>query len=113
MTTSLIEKLEVLEQRGLEAAGRCDDPRQLEALRVSLLGRKGELTEILRGLAGLPAEERPEVGKVANRVKEILTEAIDRRKAELEEQEEARRARDIFFDWTLPGRTLPAGRTHL
>lgn len=113
MTTEITGKLNELERRGLEAVAACDDPRQLESLRVSLLGRKGELTEILRGLASLSPEERPEVGKIANRVKEALTSAIDRRKAELAELEEVRRAQQTFFDWTLPGRSLPPGRTHL
>jgi phenylalanyl-tRNA synthetase alpha chain len=106
-----IEKIESEATAAIEAAG---GTAELEELRVRYLGRKAELTTILRGIAELPAEQRGEVGGGANRTRKALEAQLERRAAELDAAElEARLAEDRI-DVTLPGTPAhPAGHLHL
>ena len=56
---------------------RGEHSKELQELRVAVLGKKGSLTELLKGLKDLPSEERPTVGKMVNEVRDVLTEAFD------------------------------------
>ena len=80
------DQLLQLEREALSEVSACADLKTLEEIRVQYLGRKGRVTDILRGLAALPAEEKPLVGQVANQVKEAVTTALDARKAALEQK---------------------------
>ena len=106
-----IEKIESEARAAIEVAG---GTTELEELRVRYLGRKAELTMILRGIAELPAAERGEVGGGANRTRKALEALLERRAAELDATElEARLAGDRI-DVTLPGAPAqPAGHLHL
>jgi len=89
----------------------------LESWRVRYLGRKGELTMILRGLSALPLEERKTVGASANRVRADLEESLRRKAEELKAELEKRAVRGggaelARGDITLPGRHYPLGRLH-
>jgi phenylalanyl-tRNA synthetase alpha chain len=87
-------------------------PDALEAVRVAALGRKGRVTELVKGLGSLPVEERPRAGQAFNEVKRALEAAIAERRAELEAAAlEARLARERL-DVTLPPRERPEGRIH-
>ena len=97
-------ELEALEKVGLDEIAGAEALAALEEVRVAYLGRKGKLTEILRGLAAAPAEERPVLGQLSNAVKVKLTEALDARKEALEAAAEAARAQSEFLDLSLPGR---------
>lgn len=109
----VVEELNELKESGLEAVASAVDLGALDAVRVSLLGKKGSLTGVLRGLGGLSAEERPAVGKTANEVRMALEAALDARKAELSSAAlDARIAADAV-DVTLPGRARPIGTQHL
>ncbi|MEL7598244.1 MAG: phenylalanine--tRNA ligase subunit alpha, partial [Clostridiaceae bacterium] len=70
------ERLEAIKNTALEELKKALSKEELEALRVRYLGKKGELTQILRGMGKLSAEERPVVGKIANEVREALEEFI-------------------------------------
>jgi phenylalanyl-tRNA synthetase alpha chain len=108
MANQVLEQLRQLEKEGsgaVDAAGSADE---LERLRVELLGRKGTLTGILRGLGGLSPEERPAVGAEANRVKSLLSERIDAR-AETFVSASADASR---IDLSLPGRGSWPGALH-
>ncbi|MBI1320424.1 MAG: phenylalanine--tRNA ligase subunit alpha [Candidatus Hydrogenedens sp.] len=107
------QQLESLRTAALDALQGVDGLQDLEALRVKFLGRKGELTEILRGLATLSAEERPAMGQLANEVKEALSDAIDGKKAVLDAAASAERARAEAVDMSLPGRRVPEGHLHV
>jgi phenylalanyl-tRNA synthetase alpha chain len=85
-------------------------PEALEALRVKYLGRKGSLTQILRGLKDLDADSRRQVGARANRVKEELEAALAQALTAMKEA--ALRAAAPAIDVTLPGRRSPLGRLH-
>jgi len=106
-----IEKIESEATTAIEAAG---GTAELERLRVKYLGRKAELTSVLRGIAGLPVEERGEVGSGANRARNALEQLLERRAAELDAAELERRLAGDRVDVTLPGAPVrPAGHLHL
>ncbi|MBW3629116.1 MAG: phenylalanine--tRNA ligase subunit alpha [Gemmatimonadetes bacterium] len=104
----MLEQLRELEKEGAGSIATADGAEELERLRVDLLGRKGRLTGILRGLGGLSPEERPRVGAEANRVKEVLSARIDERKAACE----VAAAPEAHVDLTLPGRARWRGGVH-
>jgi phenylalanyl-tRNA synthetase alpha chain len=110
----MLERIEKIESEATAAIEVAAGTAELEELRVRYLGRKAELTTILRGIAELPAEERGEVGGGANRTRETLEALLERRAAELDATElEARLAGDRI-DVTLPGAPAhPAGHLHL
>jgi phenylalanyl-tRNA synthetase alpha chain len=101
----------IVESAAVEVAA-ADSLGTLDAVRVKYLGKKGALTEQLKSLGKLPAEERPEAGRLINVAKKDLAGAIEQRKAALETarmEEELSRA---HIDVTLPGRGCSAGSTH-
>ena len=67
---NLKDKLEELKEKGLEEIKNADDSKKINEIRVNLLGKKGPITEVLRGMRDLSAEERPKVGSFANESKE-------------------------------------------
>lgn len=89
------------------------DQRELQALRVRLLGKKGEVTGRLKALGGLPPEERREAGREINALKEELEVAISERRTELERQELEAQLEQESVDVTLPGARLKPGGLHL
>lgn len=107
------EELAALEAAAQRDASAAADLRALDDVRVKYLGRKGVLTEILRGVSQLPEAERPLAGKQANRVKQRVAEALDARKAVLEADAEAARRREHALDLSLPGRRPALGHKHI
>jgi phenylalanyl-tRNA synthetase alpha chain len=109
---SAIERIEALREGASEAIAAASDSAALEDLRVRYLGRKSELTAILRGISALPPEERGPVGSGANQARKELESALDARRAALEADElEAKLAEDAI-DVTLPG-TPPVHVGHI
>ena len=94
--------------REIEAAAT---EEALEAIRVRYLGRKGELSVVLRGLGALAAADRPAMGALANAVKDEITAALAAREARLAATALARAA-DERIDVTAPGRRRPRGHVH-
>jgi phenylalanyl-tRNA synthetase alpha chain len=106
-----IEEIGVEAAAAIEAAG---GTAELEELRVRYLGRKAELTTILRGIAELPAEERGKVGAGANEVRKALEASIEARAAALDASELETRLAEDRVDVTLPGAPArPVGHIHL
>lgn len=106
--TNLIEALQALEKEALGAISSATDAEALEEVRISFLGRTdGRISAILRGLGQLPAAERPAVGQAANRVKGVVTSALEERGAALRGPPTA-----SGIDLTLPGRTAWKGGLH-
>lgn len=106
----LIQTLQELETEALDAIRAALDGGVLEVLRVSYLGRKGRVSGILRGLGDLSADERPPVGAEANRVKEVLQEALEARETEMSVSGEEIGA--LGEDLTLPARHRWSGGVH-
>jgi phenylalanyl-tRNA synthetase alpha chain len=107
------EKLDAIRAEALEAVAAADSLHALEALRVKYLGRKGALTEVLRGLGQAPEAERPALGQAANEVKAAISQVLDERKTALEAQEAGKRAERNRIDLSLPGRKPRIGHMHL
>jgi phenylalanyl-tRNA synthetase alpha chain len=109
----LVRDLESLAEGARRAIGAAADERALEDLRVRYLGKKGELSAVLRGMGGLPAEERPRVGEVANRVRDELEAMLVAGRGRLESERLERELAGAPLDVTLPGRRLvPLGHRH-
>ncbi len=108
----LRSELERLRAEALAEIQRSVDSGHLERTRVQFLGRKGRLTAVIRQLAGLPAEERPAIGALANDVKESIEGSIRAREAAFESVPSDEALAEDRFDVTLPGRRLILGRLH-
>ena len=106
------EKLEHIKDAALGAIKSAADGTALEALRVQYLGRKGELTAVLKDMGKLSADERPVVGQIANDVREKITDAIKAMEARLAAAATEARLRIEKLDVTLPGRGFDSGRKH-
>lgn len=85
---------------------------EIESLRVDILGRKGNLTVLLKGLADLPREEKPVIGKLANQIKEQIQKSLTEAHRILDGAERERQIIAGAVDVTLPGRRLPRGTVH-
>ncbi len=110
---SVSAELASLRDRALAGIEAARDERELEAVETEFIGRKsGALTSILRGIGGLPAEDRPRVGAVANDVRLALEAGLATRRAELAAVALAARLAADRLDVTLPGRPLPRGSLH-
>ncbi|SDB95023.1 phenylalanyl-tRNA synthetase, alpha subunit [Pelagirhabdus alkalitolerans] len=107
------EKLESLKQEALEQIDQAQTADDLQSVRVSYLGKKGPITEVLRGMGKLPAEERPVVGELANKVRQVIAEAIDEKKAIIEEKAINEQLEKESIDVTLPARPVHVGGPHL
>lgn len=111
--TGAIEKqLQALETWALSAVEAANDPEALEQIRIQVTGRKGELTEILRGLSTLPPEIRREVGQQANELKAKIHAALEGRHQALRAALHEGLADQDAIDITLPGRSLRRGSLH-
>ncbi|HAI21098.1 MAG TPA: phenylalanine--tRNA ligase subunit alpha, partial [Clostridiales bacterium UBA8153] len=109
----MYETVQAILDEAKETLAKLKEPDDIHKLRVELLGRKGKLTQALRGLAALPAQERPQAGSVANAAKTELEELIGQRLRQvLERQHEARWERERI-DVTLPGHPLLPGVPHV
>ena len=107
-------RLDQLRSEAEAAVAAAADTAQLEELRVRYLGRKSELTGVLRGIRDLPPEERGPVGQAANQVRQTLEGLIASREAALENADLERRLSDDRIDVTLPGDPpQPPGFLHL
>jgi phenylalanyl-tRNA synthetase alpha chain len=109
---SLSADLRTLQDLALTEISAAADPAALEALQIQYLGKKGDLTAVLRGIGALPAEDRPRVGAIANEVGETVKGALAARALELNAQVQALRLAAESVDVTLPGRPVGRGTLH-
>ncbi|PBJ07130.1 phenylalanine--tRNA ligase subunit alpha [Pseudomonas sp. ACN5] len=107
-----MENLDALVSQALEAVQSAEDINALEQIRVHYLGKKGELTQVMKTLGNLPAEKRPQVGALINVAKERVTEVLNARKALFEEADLAAKLSAESIDVTLPGRGQTSGGLH-
>lgn len=106
------EKLEALREKALQDLQSLSAPKELEEFRVRLLGKKGEFTELLRGLGNLPAEERPGMGQLINQAKKQIEEALAARETVLQSELKQRRLQEEKLDITMPGKAAKTGSLH-
>jgi len=108
----MLERIQVLAQKAREAIAAIDTEEALKETQVRLLGKKGEVTALLKGMGGVSAEERPVIGKRVNELKQELSKLLTSRKAEVEALAIRRRMEATPFDPTLPGIPHGTGAIH-
>ena len=106
------EMLQKLREASVAAILQADDITALENLRVKYLGKKGELTAILKQMGRLSAEERPAMGQLANQVRAELEEALDQRRETLNARMLEMRLKAETLDVTMPGKAPELGHQH-
>lgn len=106
------QQLEGLIQQAAAASAAAASLQELDAVRVRFLGKKGELTEQLKQLGGLSAEERPAAGQFINRAKEHVQNLLEARRVQLEQAELNAKLAAETLDVTLPGRGQTSGGLH-
>ena len=106
------EQLESIRRQALDAVAAAADPAQLEELRVRFLGKKGELTAVLKQMGKLSAEERPVMGQIANDVRAAIESAMETAKKELVAKALEQRLLNEALDVTVPGTEAKIGHRH-
>jgi phenylalanyl-tRNA synthetase alpha chain len=106
------EMMQKLREASIQAILQSENAESLEALRVKYLGKKGELTAILRQMGKLSAEERPVMGQLANQLRAEIEQAVELRKTMLGKVMLEKKLEAEAVDVTLPGVAQPAGHKH-
>ena len=112
MSNSLETQLQELQQEAVKAIAAINTLEELEQLRINYLGKKGKLSQILRGMGKLSPEERPRVGSLANEVKEELQNNLEDRKQALQAAAIEAKLKAETLDITMPGVSRPLGHVH-
>ena len=106
------EKLEALRRQALEELEKLNLPKDLEDFRVRVMGKKGPLTELLRGMGSLPAEERPKMGQLVNELRSTLETALKERETAVQATLQEQRMTEERLDITMPGKKAETGGLH-
>ena len=106
------QQLETIRAAALEALEQVASAEELENLRVKFLGKKGELTAVLKSMGGLSAEERPIMGQLANTVRAEIEEKLEASRAALKAKLMDARLKNEALDVTVPGTKVPQGHRH-
>lgn len=106
------EQLEKIEVLALEELSSCTAVKALDDLRIKYLGKKGELTAILKQMGKLSSEERPVIGQLANKVRADIEEALSAKLGTLKAEAQAAKIAAESIDITLPGKTQTIGKLH-
>ena len=104
-----LEKIRKEAQERLESSESLD---MVNEIRVGVLGKKGSLKEILKGMKNVPPEERPKVGQMVNEVREQIEAAISDAQKTIERKVQEQRLASETIDVTLPSKRLPMGHSH-
>ncbi len=107
-----MEKLTQVKEEGLSLIRECSDLAQLQQLRVTYLGKKGPIQELMKLMKDLPKEEKPAFGQEVNNVKSLIADAIEERKVELEAKEMNEKIEAEKIDITLSGQKPSLGNLH-
>ncbi len=106
------QQLESIKTNAQKEISEAASTQQLEGLRVKYLGKKGELTAVLRGMGSLSAEERPAIGQLANTVREAIEERLEKAGEELSKKETQEKLKSEYIDITMPGKVHKIGHRH-
>ena len=106
------DRLEALRDEALAKIEAAQDLKALQDVRVSYLGKKGPITEVLRGMGKLSAEERPLIGQMANDVRDAIKEQLEIKEEGLEQAAIEAKLANESIDVTLPGRPAHSGSSH-
>ena len=108
----MIEMLEGVKRQAEAELSSVQDEISLQNLKAKFVGRKGVITEILKGMKDIPDSDRPRMGKLINETKTFVEDLIERRLDELREEKKRRSLYEEKIDVTLPGRGMPVGARH-
>ena len=108
----LKQDLEALKAKFDQSVADASSSAAVEQLKIQFLGKKGELTAILRGMGSLSAEERPVAGQLANQVREHIEQTLEQQLDQIRGKEKLARLQTEQIDVTLPGRRQPQGARH-
>ena len=106
------ERLQQLQEEALQKIVEASNLKELNDIRVAYLGKKGPITEVLRGMGKLSAEERPKMGALVNVVRETIQAKIEEKQAQLEIEAVNAQLEAEKIDITLPGRPVNKGNLH-
>ena len=106
------EKLKELQELALKQIETAIKSSELEEIRIKFLGKKGELTTILRSMGGLSQEERPQVGKLVNEAKAFVEEKLDATIKNIKDKEREAKLASETIDISLPGKKKVIGKRH-
>ena len=106
------EQLKAISGAAADALRRADKLEKLEELRIQFLGKKGELTAVMKGMGKLSAEERPVIGQLANEVRSRIEQALEEKKNALEAELQNAKMKRERLDVTMPGRRSAEGGKH-
>ncbi len=112
MSEAVLDKLDSLLDEAKSKITKAQDEKELEEVRHQILGKKGELTALLRNLGSIPQDKRPAVGKKANEIKLQIEQVLDDRLQKLSQSSLEIRLQNERIDYSLPGESLPSGRLH-
>jgi len=105
-------QLELIKKQAMEALEQAQSPAALDEIRVRYLGKKGELTAVLKLMGKLSAEERPIMGQMANTVRAEIEQKLEARKTEIDAAELEKRLAREALDVTAPGENISMGHQH-
>ncbi len=106
------EKLELLKSEALSAVAAAEDEKQIDEVRIKYLGKKGELTAVLKQMGGLSPEERPIIGQLANKVRAELEESISAASKSFKEKADDIKLKSETLDVTMPSKPAKVGKLH-
>jgi phenylalanyl-tRNA synthetase alpha chain len=106
------EKLQQIKISVTEALKAAEDLNSLEEIRIKYMGKKGELTAVLKGMGQLSPEERPIIGALANEIRQTLEKEIDEKKTAIEAALEEKKLAEEVIDITMPGKRNDEGKLH-
>lgn len=106
------EEILKIKENSLQDIKKCEDLKQLTDVKVKYLGKKGELTALLRGMGSLSAEERPIIGGLVNELRDELNEKIEEKQKELKRKELLKKLETENIDVTEPSKKTNIGSLH-
>ena len=106
------EKLQSIREMAAEAMADCADSRELDAIRVKYLGKKGEVTALMKNMRSLSPEERPAFGQMVNDLRSAIEAGLAENKERLEAIALERKLKSETLDVTMPGTEIPIGKKH-
>ena len=106
------QKLEEIKSLGLSAIKDAVDEKEIDEIRVRILGKKGELTAILKQMGGLSPEERPIIGQLANKIRSELEQAIETAAKSFKQKAEELKLKKETIDITMPSKAAVSGGLH-
>lgn len=101
-----------IQEKALKLLEESNVKEEIEKVRIDFLGKKGQLTSVLRGMGKLSADERPIIGKIANEVRETIENTLKKAFEDIKEKERVKKLKDEIIDVTIPGNKKMIGSKH-